>query len=188
MALRLVLPPTVEPLDVDMVKMWTKIEQDAEDAMIEQLMIPAIRAVAENFMERSLMTQTWELTLDAFPASAIELRRPPIQSIASVKYIDANGTLQTLSSSEYALDSDSEPGWLVPAEDTDWPETRNVVNAVKVRFVAGYANAAAIPADIKVWIAMHVATLYVNRETVNIGNVINELPFVLDLIHPYKIY
>ena len=186
MALRLVVPPAAEPVTTELVKAWTKIEQNAEDSLLEGLMIPAIRAAAENFTERSLMLQTWELVLDAFPASAVELRRPPIQSIVSIKYIDRETRTEVqMDPSGYSLDKDSEPGWVMPAYGTDWPDTLDTPNAVRIRFIAGYTT---VPPDIKAWIAMHVATLYANRETVNIGNVINELPFVLDLIHPYKIY
>jgi len=46
-----------------------------------------------------------------------------------------------------------------------WPDTRDQINAVAVRYVAGYADAAAVPEGIKQWIKLQIASMYENRET-----------------------
>ena len=81
--------------------------------------------------------------LDGWPAAgAIELPRAPVLAVTSVKYINTSGVETTLAPSAYALDKDSEPGWLLPAYDTDWPEARDTANAVRVRYTAGFGTAA----------------------------------------------
>ena len=103
-------------------------------------------------IDRALMPQTWELWLDAFPSDpeklAIELPLSPLQSVTSIKYLNAALAEITLSTSLYTVDAVSEPGMVVPGED-GWPETGDTINAVKIRFVAGYADAASVPGDIK---------------------------------------
>lgn len=111
------------------------------------------------------MPQTWELALDAFP-SAFEITRTPASSITSLKYFDTDGVQQTLNSSLYVLDNANDFGnaYVVPAYGTDWPTARDQINAVALRYVAGYANAAAVPESIKAWIKLQVGAMYENRE------------------------
>lgn len=94
------------------------------------------------------MPQTWVQRLDWFPCE-IELRRPPVQSVTSVEYVDTAGSTQTLASSRYQLDASSAPGRLRPAYGDSWPTIRLIPNAVTITFVAGYLTAAAVPAIAK---------------------------------------
>jgi uncharacterized phiE125 gp8 family phage protein len=111
------------------------------------------------------MPQTWELTLDAFP-DAFELTRLPVASVTSLKYYDDAGVLTTLDPASYVLDNADDYGfaYVVPAYDTEWPTARDQINAVALRFTAGYANAAAVPEPIKAWIKLTLSAMYENRE------------------------
>ena len=64
-----------------------------------------------------------------------KLTRIPAASVTSLKYFDADGVQQTLSSGAYALDSadDYGPAYVVPAYASSWPSTRDQVNAVALR-------------------------------------------------------
>ena len=125
-----------------------------------------MREQAEHEIGGALITQTWERTLDAFPAAggALELGMPPVQSITSVKYLDAAGTEQTLVNTAYTLDAVAAPGWVLPAAGTDWPATGDYANAVRVRFVAGFGAASSDPAAGKAWMLLHIAEWYAQRE------------------------
>jgi uncharacterized phiE125 gp8 family phage protein len=58
-----------------------------------------------------------------------------------------------------------------------WPATACYnYGAVQVTFVAGYGNAAAVPADLKAAIKLLVGHLYENREAVTLGAMPAELP------------
>ena len=96
--------------------------------------------------------------LDAFPAVEIELGWPKVQGIVSLSYVDGNGDTVNLDPSLYVLDSDNLPGWVLPADGTDWPATYDTINAVRVRFLAGYGESTNdVPEEIKTWIKAHVA-------------------------------
>lgn len=167
MPLTLITAPSVEPVTLAEAKLQCKVDADltADDALIDGL-IAAVREQAEHEIGGALVTQTWERTLDAFPVAggAIELGMPPVQSITSVKYLDAAGAEQTLVNTAYTLDAVAAPGWVLPAAGTDWPATGDYANAVRVRFVAGYGAAAAVPAAVKAWMLLHIAEWYANRE------------------------
>ncbi len=188
MAHKLITAPTVEPLDAATLKLWCRIDASDEDTLINNLFIPAARLACENATGRALITQTWEVVLDDWPAArAIELLRAPVLAITSVKYIDTAGVEQTMDAAAYALDKDSEPGWLLPAYNTDWPEARDTANAVRVRYTAGFGAAATdVPQALRMWIALHAAAAYQAREAVS------ERPLTLNpaldgLIDPYRL-
>lgn len=193
MTLKLITAPTTEPLSLSEAKLHLRVEHTADDALITSLIVSA-RQAAEHELQRALITQTWERVLDLFPldgeTNAIELGRPPIQSITSVKYVDQNQVEQTLSSSAYSLDADNEPGWLLPAIDTEWPDTLDTADAVRVRFVCGYGGAADVPDAIKSWMLVRIGTLYKMREQFVVGATMTPVPesFVDRLLDPYRCY
>ena len=45
-----------------------------------------------------------------------------------------------------------------------WPAAREQINAVALRYVAGYATAAAVPESIKSWVKLQVGAMYENRQ------------------------
>ena len=124
----------------------------------------AATEAAEQMTCRALMPQTWELTLDAFP-DALELTRVPVASVTSLKYYDSTGVQQTLLNTLYTLDSADDAGfaYVVPIYDGSWPSTRVQINAVALRYVAGYADAASVPESIKAWIKLMIGAMYESR-------------------------
>jgi uncharacterized phiE125 gp8 family phage protein len=124
--------------------------------------IAAAREYAETFTHRGFITQTWDLTLYGFPCSedVIWLPKAPLVSVTSVSYVDTAGVTQTWSSTLYTVDAPVGPkarvGCIVPNYGQIFPSTRDVVNAVTVRFVAGYGAAAAVPSLIKACLKEHV--------------------------------
>jgi uncharacterized phiE125 gp8 family phage protein len=189
MALKLITPPAVEPILLADAKAHCRVDGTAEDTLIT-LYIGAARRAAENRTGLALIAQTWELALDAFPFAEIWLPLPPVASITSIKYLDANGVEQTLDAADYALDNyGSVRHWVIPAAGVEWPDTLDAANAVKVRFVTGYgASGSNVPEDIRAWMLLAIGTMYSQRETVAQGQVA-ELPggFWHDLLNPYRI-
>jgi uncharacterized phiE125 gp8 family phage protein len=175
--------PSEEPIDLLEMREFLRVTNHAEDRLIRQLMRDARQEFdgPAAWFGRALVTQTWDLVLDAFPLpnarpeceaanrkAAILLPLPPLQSVTSVKYLDANGVQQTLDPTAYQVDTRSEPGELMPAYGTQWPTARSgAANAVTVRFVAGYGPPPAVPEPIKVWIMRAAAFRYDNRSTTN---------------------
>lgn len=186
MTLQLITAPAAEPVTLAEAKLHLRVDTADEDALIGSL-IAAARQRAEHELRRSLVTQTWERVLDAFPGAEIELGMGPVQSVTSILYADAAGITQTLASSAYVLDNVREPGWVLPAAGLAWPETAATVNAVRVRYVAGYGNAATVPSGIKQWMLLQIGAMYENRESVAMGSV-TPMPFVSGLLDPWRVH
>ena len=189
MALSLITAPSEEPITVAEAKASPplRVAVATDDTDIGTLITTA-RKLAETYSLHALVTQTWELVLDGFPTGGIVVPMPPLQSVTSIKYIDTDGTQQTLDPLEYSVDDDSIPGLIVPAYGETWPSTRDEVNAVRVRFVAGFGAAAAVPEDIKSWIKIMVGTMYDNPQALVVGQTVAAIPrnFVDALLDDYR--
>jgi uncharacterized phiE125 gp8 family phage protein len=188
MALKLITAPTEEPLTLTEAKLQCRVDGSDEDTLLTSL-ITVARQMVEQRTGRAVLTQTWELALDDFPRGAIDLLMAPVQSITSVKYIDQDGVEQTVSSSNYALDSYGVQHQVVPGYGFRWPAARDITHAVKVRFVAGYASKADVPASLKQWMLLAIATMYKNREAVITGTIVAELPrgYLDALLDDYRV-
>lgn len=179
MALTLITAPAVTPVTVEDAKAWLRVDHTDDDEFIEAL-IDAVTAHLDGkygLLQRALEEQTWELALDEFPCdnTEIQIPLPPLLSIVSVKYDDGDGVEQTIDAGDYDVDSRSVPGWVVPVSTFTWPTTLDAVNAVRIRFTAGYEEDASgtsgVPNPIKTAIKLMVADLYENRESVTHQNV-----------------
>jgi uncharacterized phiE125 gp8 family phage protein len=177
--------PSIEPITLARALFHLKVEADGGegDEYIADL-IKAARQACEERTERTLITTTWLLTLDAFP-DAIMLRQPPIIAVQSIDYVDEAGLVQTLDPADYKVDNVSEPGYVVPAFEKAWPATRSEINAVRVSYTAGYGDAASsVPMPLIQWMLLAIGDMNENR------NASAERPtvqhnFVKHLLDPY---
>ena len=183
----LITAPTVEPVSLVEAKEHLNVTSSDDDALIDSLII-ASREYVENYLQRALATQTWDIFLDAF-SNKMEISLPPLQSITSIKYIDTDGNEQTLSSSIYSVDTAAEPGIIRLAYNQSWPSTRPDANAVTIRAVCGYGNSwNDIPKAITQAIKLLIGHWYEVREPVVIGTITGNIPFTVEsLLYPYRI-
>lgn len=129
------------------------LDQHDQDAYILTLIEAAVDEIGR-LTNRQLRTATYDLKLDAFP-DWIELPKPPLASVTSITYIDTAGVTQTLASTKYQVDTTRSRGRILPAVSDVWPSTQaDRINAVTVRFVAGYGT---LPQSMPP--AVHLATL-----------------------------
>jgi len=106
------------------------------------------------------------MALDAFPEAGvgIDLDRPPVASITSIKYTDTAGVEQTITSTNYTLSLYGEARRVNPKYLYDWPITRDSAEAVRILYVTGYTAA---PQAVKAAILLLVGHLFENRQAVS---------------------
>lgn len=166
--LSLVTAPTLMPVSGPELKNWARITEDVEDVLIEQL----ITAVCKRFQEKTgqlLLTQTWDLFLDAFPLWPepwIEIPRAPVLSVTSVKYTQSDGTPVTIASTDYYVDLMARLPRIYPLAAKPWPSTSlRPANGVEVRFVGGYGPSLEdVTDDVRQSLREMIASGYENRE------------------------
>ena len=184
----LVTPPTEEPVTLAEIKDHLHISSTAEDSLLT-LYAQMAREAVEAECWRALMPQTWDLYLPGWPAGGvIEIPRPPLQSVTSIKYTDDEGAVHTFAASNYRVDTASEPGRVVLAPDATWPsDALDSSNPVVVRFVAGYADASAVHGMAKAAILLQIGEIYANREAVIVGSTPQVTPAVQRVLNLLKV-
>lgn len=142
--MNVITPPTVEPVTLTEVKAQLGITDTGLDAILTRRITEA-RTWAEGYLSRSLLPQTLELRFDQFPQEMV-LQSPPVSSVTSVKYVDVDGVVQTVSSADYELDNYEVTPYIRASYGVSWPSHRSERNAVRIQYVAGYGVSALEPA------------------------------------------
>lgn len=155
--------PTDEPIDVNDCKRAARVDTGEEDSLIASW-IQEIREAVEIDASICLMPQTLRLNMDGFPDWEIPVRRWPLVAVSSITYVDTGGTTQTVSASDYIVDTTSFPPRIVPAFGLVWPPCREQPRSVKVTFTAGYTSSNAVPELAKQAIRLGVAKRIRERE------------------------
>lgn len=165
--MRTALICTEEPdafVDLADAKAQLRVTDTDDDTLITALCSVACAGLegADGPLKRAIGEQTWQLVLPHFvdhlrrgdhhrfrdflhgnpakPWNAIEIPLPPIDSISSVKYYDANNAQQTLAAdTDYTLvDRGTETSFILPT--SQWPAHYRRPDAVTIEFVAGYED------------------------------------------------
>jgi uncharacterized phiE125 gp8 family phage protein len=174
---KLATPPSVEPVSVTELKSQLRITSTSQDVMLLQL-IKAARQHAEDYLRYSIVSTSWVLYLDSFPASGepIWVQKSPMTSVTTLKYYNDSGVLITLvKNTDYVPDYNSMPARVYEAYGKTWPTTRLIPNAVEMAFTSGYATAADVPEQIKQAVLMIASSLYENPSDEVTGTQVNAI-------------
>ena len=190
MPYQLTAKPALEPVSLTQAKAQLNIDWGDDDALLETL-ITAARMQFERQTGRSLITQSWQLTLEGFPwprgrephphfasvfgftGEPIRLQKGPIQSVDHLYYIDFESNQQEIVAATidpimgYLQDLNGDVGRISPVLYQPWPWAPRRFEAVTVDFTSGYGDTAdAVDLLICQCILMIVAHWYANREAV----------------------
>lgn len=136
-----------------------RIQNASEETDVEN-MIEVAQEAYEIYSGNILRSSVWDLYLDEFPDDFIETPAPLV-SVGGLYYLDAAGVEQTWAASNYVVDTTSRLiGKISRAFGIAWPAVYGQKNAVRVRFTAGYASAAAIPEIIKRGLIARIQEIY----------------------------
>ncbi len=187
----LVTSPAIEPLTLEEVKDHLRIDGTDEDSYIEPLIQPA-REWAEAYLNRALITQTWDVFLERFPKSSstqIEIPLPKLQQILDVKYQDILDVQQIWSNTLYTVDTNREIGRIIPITDEDYPSTFGHIHDVVIRFEAGYGlNSEDVPRAIIQSMLLKIGHWYERREDSSVAPMHKIPDGAKDLLTPYKVW
>lgn len=163
MAHKVTTAVATEPVTLAQARLQIKADSDTSEDGLIGIWITAARELAEQYTRRALAPQTLEMALDSFPEcedDIIELDMPPVASITSIKYTDTTGTEQTISGSAYALSLYGQSRRVAPTFGNYWPDTQDIPDAVRIRYVTGYTTA---PKAVTAAILLMVAWFNENR-------------------------
>ncbi len=191
MNLRLVSGPDVEPVTLAEARLHLRVDVDDDDELISALIVVA-RELVEQVTRRALISQSWELLRDAFPATpTVALPLPPLQAVDGITYTDSTGVTHTFSAADYEVDTAGTPGRIALPSASAWPsDTLAAVNGVQIAFTAGYGDAGAdVPTAIRQALLLLVGHLYENREAVTDTRVLATTPLAFEyLLQTYRVF
>lgn len=174
--LQTVTPPAEEPLTLAEVKLYLRVDGSEEDALIDRLIDAAIEETEKKWLWRALCTRSLRLTnlwgAAMAPVEVIHLPMAPVQSVSLVKVDDVAVTGYTLYGEAAVLVLDT---------------ARTATKTMVVEYVAGYGNAAAVPANFKQAMLLAIGHWFENREAVTLGAPAYEIPLtVRHLLLPFR--
>lgn len=201
------LAPTEVGIDLEELKTQLSITGSTDDARLMRVAAAAL-TFTERYLNRTLLTRTYLYTLNSFtcvlrgelddfwyePTAMnsritpyITLPYPPLRAVASVKYYDDAGVLQTISPGNYQVDARREPGVILPVYGYSWPSPKTMLNAVEIEYTAGYGDLfSTLPDDLRHGVMMLIGHLNENRETTTPLS-LADVPFGFDdLVAGYK--
>lgn len=176
MALILITPPILDPITLEDAKLHLRVDTSDDDTLILDEIKTARRDV-EAMSLHALITQTWDLFLDAFPAAlSITLPLPPLQSVTGVFYTPDGGSEQTFAAANYIVDINSTPGRIYLKTTTGggtgaWPgDILLPIQGVRIRFICGFGdNPSDVDERLVQAVKLMVGHYYENREGVLVG-------------------
>lgn len=151
---------------------------DADDTTFDTLLtgyITAARGYVERYTGHILLRREMTATLDRFPCGSryAELPWRPIASVDGIAYTDTDSADQAFE--DFTAMLGRYPLRIWAASGASWPSTLDN-SAVTVTFTAGYA-AGDEPAELLQAMLLLIGHWFEVRETVNVGNIVSEVPF-----------
>lgn len=177
MDLELITPPPFMPVTLAQCYSHLRLDPDGspathtDDALLT-VHIGSATGEAEKYTRRAFIRQSLRLHVARFPCSGrgIKLPRPPLQSVQSVRYYDADNVLQTVDPASYYVSQDGMPQVRF-VKSFVRPEVYDRPDAVRVDYTVGYEHdnspptvqqdyAANVPYEVKAGILLGVQLLY----------------------------
>lgn len=198
--------PTREPLFVDDVRNYLRLDDDVEETLIVAL-IAAARQWAENYTGRAFITRTVHQFQDSYhypntylpegvytgiyknmPNTFIDLALTPVVSFTHVKAIDDAGTETTWDASNYYVDTVRDVPRLVLRDGGSFPSDLRSANGLKLVYDAGYgASPINIPDAIKMAMMQYCTFMYEHRGDFESNKQLEPSKIIKSLLMPYQI-
>jgi uncharacterized phiE125 gp8 family phage protein len=169
-------------------KEFANITLDADDLKIE-VMLRGVVSHCEWWTNRTFIDDAWQWTMRAWPARVIEIPRAPLRFVESVQYVDIDGNTQSLTEdTDFAVDTDANPGTIEPVYGETWPSVRGeTAAAITIKYAAGFGlNAIDVPQELRSAVMMLGTEMYRQPEPTVIGTTATELPWFKGLLRQWR--
>lgn len=186
MKLKRTSAPLLEPITLQEARDHLRVTTTGENTVIG-FEISDARTYLEKQMSVLMMACGYEGYLDCFPDKPwMEIPLSPVTGVISVEYFAPGASvLSTLASSNYIFDDVHRPPRINLAPNCNWPSTEDRVNAVKIKFNAGYNSANDVPENWKRALKLVLTNFHEHRGDeglVTLPKTISDMIFIDTLI------
>jgi uncharacterized phiE125 gp8 family phage protein len=179
--------PAVEPISLAEAKSYLRVEHADADAEILAL-IAGARVHIEAQTRRALITQTWRLVRDVWPADGrIAVLPAPLRELLAARVVMRDGNQQTIDLGRFTLDKAGAPA-ILAFDSAGMPLSDRPAAGIELDIEVGYGDAPAdVPEPLRQSMKSLVAHWYENRG-ISSGVQAEALPFTVNaLIAPYRV-
>lgn len=176
--------PHAEPIEVSALR--SHLHLDAGEEPLLASLITSARLVVEAQAGVRLISQEWDVMLDAWPPTGeISLPHWPIMSVSEVRL--SGETPQFISTEAYELIQEARPALLLRRAHDSWPNPQRNRLGIVIRIIAGYGDDATdIPKALQDAIKMLAAHWYETNEW-NSQSIASVVPGQVNaLMHPFR--
>lgn len=202
--LQLVTEATDYPVSLTKAKDHLRLSDQSDDGLVRGLII-AGTAMVEELTQRSLINRTYRLYVDyvhetdyalwegtrvgpdiSYRRNYIELTKPPLVSVTSIKSYDDGDAATVFSSDSYYVDTANTPPRVVLRDGQSWPTGIRAANGLEIEYIAGYgSNDTDVPEPLRIAILQIITFLYENRGDEMDKSTVPSI--VKSLIQPYRV-
>jgi uncharacterized phiE125 gp8 family phage protein len=177
--LSLATAPTVQPVTLAELKMWSDVTYTDDDALLAAMLAAAVTAIdgPHGMLGKCILSQQWRYDTYACGRDLIMVPIVPATAIASVQYYDTDNALQTATAANFQMFVSPDRTAIEPKVGYSWPTLYNRPDALRITLTAGMATTAEnVPANLKTAIKALAAHWYANREAASADD-LKAIPF-----------
>jgi uncharacterized phiE125 gp8 family phage protein len=180
--------PAAEPITLTQAKQFLRVEHDDDDDVITAL-IAGARIHVETQARRALITQSWRLVRDVWPATGrLALLPVPVKTLDALRVYRSDGTTLALDLAGFTLDKSDAPARLSFVHGAP-PAPERPIAGIEIDITCGYGDAGPdVPEPLRQAIRILVAHWYENRGIIGASDEVAVLPQSASaLIAPYRV-
>jgi hypothetical protein len=113
-----------------------------------------------------MLPQTYDIIGEGFPAygDPIELPFGPLLAVTYLKTTDTAAVQNTMTASDYLVDTTSIPGRIGLLDTANWPTDLRLFQPIALRVIVGHASIGLVPEPLLQAVRLAVAWHAMNRE------------------------
>lgn len=179
--------PAAEPISLAEARAYCRVDDETEDGLLSTL-IAAARIHVEAVTGRALITQSWRLVLDAWPAAGcVALPVAPAASLTAVTAYDPDDVAHDIDTGQFRLDGMAVPARLQKPGAVDGLPVLRWRGGLEIDYAAGYGAAGEdVPEDLRQAVRLLVGYWFDNRDTAAAPNGPDGAPGLARLLAPYR--
>lgn len=180
----LLTAPAAEPLTLAQAKDFLRVEHGDDDDVIAAL-IAAARIHVEAQTRRALITQSWCITLDAWPADGrLPVGPKPLQALTAARVYNSDGDTHAIDLQSFVVDI---AGSALAFAPWSLPQPGRLSGGIELDVRVGYGDAAEdVPEPLRHAVRLLMAHWYENRGLTSQGGATLLPTTVTALIAPYR--